>query len=395
MRKGFTLIELLTVISILGLITLIAVPTVTKIVKEAKRSAFETSNINLMKTMTEECKSNVILKVKPTLNYIIKDGKLNVQLDVKGTMPNEGYVILDNKCDVLSYFFKNDNYTYGEDEKENYMLKANNSNESVFKTLYSSYYNNIKNIYFVNHLDIPNNAIEVKDPSLTEEGKIKSWLIPASSTYDLYVGSEGTILGNYNSSYLFFQMNINKIDLTNFYTSLVENMAYMFGNCFYLQDVNVKHFDTSNVTNMNAMFLSCNVISSLDLSGWDTSNVTNMNHLFCNAFYLKYLDLSNWDTSKVTNMSFMFAANNETNTPMDLITLDISNFDFSKVTSMDNMFQLTYYLHKIYVPDAKTANIIDDHLIVRSTEYPGTITIIGNKTGLDTTILASKNWNVA
>jgi surface protein len=117
--------------------------------------------------------------------------------------------------------------------------------------------------------------------------------------------------------------------------------------------------------------------------------------MFCNAFYLKHLDLSTWNTKNVVDMQYMFAANNYDNTPMDLISLNLSNWDMSNVTNSDNMFKLTYYLHKITVPNNIVANKIAPLLILRSTEYPGTITIIGDKTDVDTTTLSSKNWNVA
>ena len=77
MKKGFTLIELLAVILILEIIALIAIPTVNKIINEARYGTFKTSSDNIMKTIEQQCQTNLMNNKNLTLSYIFKEGKSN------------------------------------------------------------------------------------------------------------------------------------------------------------------------------------------------------------------------------------------------------------------------------------------------------------------------------
>lgn len=167
MKKGFTLIKLLAVILILGII---AIPTVNKILNEARDESFRTSSDNIMKSMEQACQTSLIRGYNPVLSYIFTDGKSSSKLEVKGTMPDDGYVFLDNECSVIDYFLRDKNYTYsnGEDIRQDYMLKApTEENTSILKTLYPSYYDNIVTVNFINNITVPEGAIEVKEKITT------------------------------------------------------------------------------------------------------------------------------------------------------------------------------------------------------------------------------------
>ena len=398
MKKGFTITELLTILIILGIIALIAVPNINSIVKESKIKSYTTSSKTIIRTMKESCEANKISKEKPVLSYFFNNGKASSKIEFKGISPDSGYVILNNKCEIDAYYLVYDDYTYKnkEDIRQDYMLKKSTSDEtSIFKTLYSSYYDSIINVYFIDNVNIPNNAIEIKDPSVSGNNKIKSWLIPNGEYYyDLYVGSDSTIFLNTNSAYLFYQSHVINYYFENINTILAEDMGFMFGNNFYLENIDVSNFNTANVKSFYGMFLSCNKINLVGIEKWDTSSATTMNHMFCNAFAIKNLDLSRWDTSNVTDMDYMFAANNESNTYMNLMSLDLSNWDMSKVTNMAYMFKLTYYLDEITVTNSNIIEKIDDFLLLRSTEYPGKIYFSGDTSDLDISILSSKNWHI-
>ena len=262
------------------------------------------------------------------------------------------------------------------------------------------YREKITSIEILNNKNIPSDAVQSWDVSERQNGSVMAWIVndpENAGFYKLYIGGDGGVVANPNSSYLFALFRQAKIiDLTNldtshvtnmermfagcnnlenivfdnnFDTSKVNNMVRMFNNCYELTNLDLsnfntskvtnmdamfagdrnlisvkfgQNFDTSNVTNMNSMFESCESLTELDISKFNTSNVINMSRMFINCRSLTKLDLSNFDTSNVTNMSSMFAGCNFT-------SLDLSNFDTNNVTTMNWMFSSASNLQTIYV----------------------------------------------
>ena len=157
-----------------------------------------------------------------------------------------------------------------------------------------------------------------------------------------------------NMNYMFYKCSsLKSLDLSLFNTSQVKNMGLMFGECSLLESLDISHFDTSQVTDMNSMFGECSLLESLDISHFNTSQVTNMNSMFSGCSLLESLDLSHFNTSKVTNMGSMFKGCSS------LEFLNLSHFDTTKVTLMvSNLAELTdllinYTILYIYCNNSK------------------------------------------
>ena len=198
-----------------------------------------------------------------------------------------------------------------------------------------------ESISVVNSNNIPSNAIDSWDVSQKQNGEIMAWYTDNDSNnlYELYIGQNGGVTANPNSSYLFHRfINVSTIDVSNLNTSLVTNMKGMFAGAFDSQHyrsfaniVGLENFDTSNVTNMSYMFMEIRE-ESIDLSNWNTSKLSNLDSMFRYAFEIQSINLSEWDTSNITNVDYIFGY------CFRLVYLNINTFNFNKFTKKENPF---------------------------------------------------------
>ena len=182
------------------------------------------------------------------------------------------------------------------------------------------------------------NTVNIDDEASDYE--IKLWLDPTDKTAYYYAESEKVYL-NVDSGLMFYReyneqkiKNIVELDLSNFDTSQVTDMQFMFSGMSSLTSLDLSNFDTSQVKYMNYMFSYMSSLTTLDLSNFDTSQVAYMNSMFSGTS-LTSLNLSNFDTSKVMKMSNMFF------NMRNLTSLNLTNFNTSKVTDMEDMFSLS------------------------------------------------------
>ena len=201
------------------------------------------------------------------------------------------------------------------------------------------------------------NAVNIEDEE--SDCEIKLWLDPTDKTAYYYTEPEKVYL-NTDSSKMFYLAsseqkikNVLEIDLSNFDTSNVTDMSYMFYGMSNLTTLDLSSFNTSQVTDMKYMFTYMFNLTTLDLSSFNTFKVTDMNHMFSAMRNLTTLDLSNFDTSKVINMQYMFSG------MRNLTTLNLSNFDTSKVANMYGMFGGMSNLATLDLSNFDTSKVTD------------------------------------
>lgn len=182
-------------------------------------------------------------------------------------------------------------------------------------------------------------------------------------------------------SFMFVDINVSEIDLTEFDTTNVVNMDYMFlkaalGDCFSLgsptnvqantqdrniltlntegvtsmsgmfKDCKVKYLDlsslrTHNVTDFSDMFYNCDSLIDLNVDGFDTSNAEDFNGMFHGCHKLTQLNVKHFNVNSVLHMSYLFSGCRR------LKVIDLEGWDFSQVSDANEMFGYCGKLEKI------------------------------------------------
>ena len=93
-KKGFTLIELIAVIAVLAIIALIIVPTITTMMKETRKNAFEDTAYGLIKAANQYHTKKDLLSDKASETVFEFPNKVE-GLEVTGELPESGYIKID------------------------------------------------------------------------------------------------------------------------------------------------------------------------------------------------------------------------------------------------------------------------------------------------------------
>lgn len=182
-------------------------------------------------------------------------------------------------------------------------------------------------------------------------------------------------------SFMFVDINVPEIDLTEFDTTNVVNMDYMFlkadlGDSFSLgsitntqandagrniltlntegvtsmsgmfKDCKVKHLDlsslrTHNVTDFSDMFYNCDSLIDLNVDDFDTNNAEDFNGMFHGCNKLTQLNVKHFNVDSVLHMSYLFSGCRR------LQVIDLEGWDFSQVSDANEMFGYCNKLERI------------------------------------------------
>ena len=204
---------------------------------------------------------------------------------------------------------------------------------------------NIVSVTFKDTIDdLSNISEELKwDVSAVGDGSVMAWIVDTSGAYELFIGAEGGVKANTNSSNLFNGFDALKAinGLENFNTENTTNMSYMFYGCRLLKDLNLSALNVQNVKNISSMlsadrdtqsFVNME-LKTLDITGWNTANFTDISEFLYGCTSLETLDLSAWNTKKLEKMNLAFA------NCINLKTLNISTWDLPRLAEYTESFK--------------------------------------------------------
>ena len=228
------------------------------------------------------------------------------------------------------------------------MVHNSNSSTTFGKEIYR---NTFESITTVENKNIPNNAIDSWDVSNDNNGSVMAWYTDADNNgmYELYIGQNGGVIANYDSSYAFSNFTkAESINLTNYNTKYVESMTRMFNYFGYdasSVNLDLRGFNTSNVTTTTYMFVEAGHNANsfvVNVTGWDTKNVSRADYTFSQSGYeastYEIIGLNDWNTENMTNMKAMFSYAGRNATTWSIGNL--SNWDTRKATTMVGMFNV-------------------------------------------------------
>lgn len=182
-------------------------------------------------------------------------------------------------------------------------------------------------------------------------------------------------------SFMFVDINVPELDITEFDTTNIVDMDYMFleadlGDRFspgsttitqandadrntlilntegvtsmsgMFKDCKVKHLNlsslrTNNVTDFSDMFCSCNDLIDLNVDGFDTSKAKDFHGMFQGCIKLTQLNVKHFNVDNVLHMSCLFSR------CLRLKVLNLESWDFSQVSDANEMFAYCEKLEKI------------------------------------------------
>ena len=143
--------------------------------------------------------------------------------------------------------------------------------------------------------------------------------------------------------------NIIEIDLSQFNTSLVKNMSYMFENCKSLKFVNLSNINISSLINIENAFRNCKSLKSIDLTNVNISKIPNHEKYFFKYIKLKNNNIYTEFNSDKTELKTFNEQNKEINNNNKIRTLSDNECNLTQIFSGDDCLNNTQLVEEYII----------------------------------------------
>ena len=337
-----------------------------------------------------------------------------INFKISNTKPNDAILVENNKVSTTTssipiYMWFDDNTIWLWSE-ENW-IEVNTDASNMFSNLQAvtnielpynidtSKVENMENLFHnclaLTELDISNfdtaNVTNMKGIFSGSDTNLgRGWDYRMNLTNIKGLNSLNTSQVNDMSKMFYMCVSLPSLDVSNFDTSNVRDMSFMFGGiwsdeAYYmaLEEIKgIQNFNTKNVENMKGMFYCCSNLTTLNISNFNTSNVTDMSYMFIQCRNLSEIELSKFDTKKVINMDLMFRD------CVNITELDLSDWDTTSLLSTAYMFYYCPNLTTIYATD----KFVTDQITNSTQMFESCQSIIGGNGTTYQSIIKDKTY---
>lgn len=174
---------------------------------------------------------------------------------------------------------------------------------------------------------------------------------------NLIISSDFDTSNVVDMGYMFSATNISDFEFLKYFdVSSVKDFSYMF-QVFMGSELDLSGWDVSNAEKFIGMFNNSSYLKKINLKGWKFKNGANLQNMFSNQYVLESLDLSYLDVSNAANYSYMFGVANTFSSTLS--ELDLSGTDWNENAEISNLMFYNNQDITIYVKDEKAKAFIE------------------------------------
>ena len=197
-------------------------------------------------------------------------------------------------------------------------------------TNYTGSFNN-----FFGGFDLDNNITLTNDNDFMPQKSLNYMFTNCTASKDVIAECLKSFKNVTNADYMFYNANIEEVDLNNFSGSKIASARGMFEQCIKLHTVTMDKFDLSSAHTLSRMFLGCKALTSIDMSNCSIGKLKYCAEIFKQCESLASVDVSNFGI--VSKDCALNLVNSLTESTVENVKMN--SWDLSTLTDTSGLFE--------------------------------------------------------